>query len=306
MVARPQSGVCAESNLHGLVLLCQLRNSHIASARLKLAKIPSLVRSLDGRFSESLLSIVTAVSAGGWERLTGAPKPPGLAPFPRFNNTLHTVVQAQFDLVFIIRSDRIDANFFAGRVLLEWFAGDIELVTEHNLFHYLDNRTLLGFRCPPPVVFGRQRELMTLLDTPEQRIWHRGSHLFLQHYVLDVERWQGLLVKQQEQVMGQRKGDGQRIVTNLPSHADKTEQTEQASIAWQQMPSASMREQGHIDLCWSNSAKALEHFIRQRVEEDEDGFSDPLLEYQKNTLSSAFFAPPEYWFSHLTSDHAKA
>lgn len=305
MVARPQSGVCAESSLHGLVLLCQLRHSHIASARLKLAKMPSLARSLDCRFSESLLSVVTAVSARGWERLTSAPKPPGLAPFPRFNNTLHTFVQPQFDLLFIIRSDRIDANFFAGRVLLEWYADDIELVAEHNLFHYLDNRTLLGFRCAPTTVFGRQRELISLLDTPEQRLWHRGSHLFLQHYVLDVERWQGLLVGQQEQVMGQRKMDGQRIVTNLPSHADKTEQGEQPSMAWQQMPSGSMREQGHIDLCWSNSVEALEYFIRQRVEEDEDGFSDPLLEYQKNALSGAFFAPPEYWFSNLTSGQDK-
>lgn len=299
MVARPQSGICAESSLHGLVLLCQLRNSHIASARLKLARMPSLAESLDIRFSESLLTVVTALSARGWERLGNGDKPPELGPFPRFSNTIHSITANQFDLAFVIRSDRVDANFFAGRVLLEWFGDDIELVVEHNLFHYLDNRSLLGFRCVPPAVHGRKREQLSLLDTPNQPIWHRGAYLFIQHYLLDVERWQSLTVEQQEQVIGRRKLGGERITTCLPSHADKTSQPEPPSVLWQQMPSASMREQGHVDLLWSKSGCALADFLRQRMEEDDDGFSDPLLEYQTNTLSGAFFAPPEYWFSRL-------
>lgn len=300
MVARPQSGVCAESSLHGLVLLCQLRNSHIASLRLKLAKMPSLAKSLDNRFSESLLSVVTAVGTRGWERLGCGAKPPGLGAFPRFANSLHGFAQQQFDLVFIIRSDRVDANFFAGRVLLEWFADDLELAGEYNLFHYLDNRTLLGFRCVAAAAHGRKRELVSLVEAPENPSWHRGAHLFLQHYLLDVERWQGLSVEQQEQVVGRRKMNGERLATTLPSHADKTEQGTHPRVVWQQMPSASMRSQGHVDLLWSHDVEALTGFLRTRAEEDEDGFSDPLLEYQSNTLSGAFFAPPEHWFTSLT------
>ncbi|MCC5878553.1 MAG: Dyp-type peroxidase [Idiomarina sp.] len=303
MVARPQSGVCAESSLHGLVLLCQLRNSHFASARLKLARIPSLVKSLDSRFSEALLTVVTAVSARGWERLGCAQKPPGLSAFPRFNNTIHSVTAHPFDLAFVIRSDRADANFFAGRVLMEWFGDDLELAAEHNLFHYLDNRSLLGFRCVPGAVHGRKREQLSLLDEPDEPLWHRGAHLFIQHYLLDVERWQSLSVEQQEQIVGRRKMGGERITTPLPSHADKTEQAAQPRVLWQQMPSASMREQGHLDLLWSQSAEALTDFLRQRMEEDEEGFSDPLLDYQSNAMSGAFFAPPEYWFHSLTAEY---
>lgn len=303
MVARPQPGVCAESNLHGLVLLCQLREGHIGAARLKLAKLPELVNRLDERFSESLLSVVTAVGSRGWDRLSNAPRPPGLAPFPRFDHALYGFAQNQYDLAFIIRSDRVDANFFAGRVLLEWFGDDLQLALEHNLFHYLDNRNLLGFKCQR-TLHGRKREQSCLLQSPAQPHWHLGSHLFLQHFLLHLESWQGLNTEQQQRIIGRTKLTGERVTTQLPSHADKTSIDPEQPMVWQQMPSASMREQGHLDLIWSRDSEAMTDFLRHRVEEDSDGFCDPLLEYQSNTLSCALFAPPLAWFERLTDSNA--
>lgn len=301
MLSRPQSGVCAENSLHGLVILCQLREGQVSSAREKLAKIPALTKRLDERFSESLLSVVTAVGSRAWDRVSPLPRPHGLAPFPSFTDARYSGSNNQYDLAFIIRSDRLDANFFAGRVLLDWFDEDVQLAMEFNLFHYLDNRNLFGFKCPPRV-FGRQREQTCLLDAPHETGWHRGSHLFLQHFSLHLQAWQELTLERQQQVMGWSKVDAEKRATNAPSHRTKTDIDANARIAWQQFPSACMREQGHIELLWSGSSEALTEFVRRRVEEDSDGFCDPLLEYQSNSLSSAFFVPPLAWFENLPLD----
>lgn len=303
MVVRPQSGVCAETSLHGLVLLCQLREGRLSAARLKLAKLPALAKSLDERFSEALLTLVTAVGSRGWDRLCQQPRPLGLAPFPRFDQALYGLAQNQFDLAFVIRSDRLDANYFAGRVLQEWFAEDFQLAVEYQLFHYLDNRNLFGFKCSP-TVHGRQRAQRCLIDAPNQPLWHRGSHLFLQHYLLNLDGWQELTTEQQQHVIGRDKLSGELLVdetlVNDKSHAAKTAIRDDLPIVWQQMPSAGVREHGHVELIWSHDAAALTEFVRGRVDEDSDGFNDPLLEYQSNTLSCALFAPPQAWFDSLT------
>lgn len=310
MVARPQSGVCAETSLHGLVLLCQLREGRLSAARLKLAKVPALAKSLDERFSEALLTLFAAVGSRGWGRLCTSPQPPGLAPFPRFDHSLYGVAQNQFDLAFVIRSDRLDANYFAGRVLQEWFAEDLQLVVEYQLFHYLDNRNLFGFKCPP-TLHGRHRARSCLVNAPNQPLWHQGSHLFLQHYVLDLDGWQELTSDQQQQIVGHEKLSGARLADSGglgdtddiddKSHAGKTAVDDALPVVWQQLPSAGVREHGHVELLWSHSTAALSEFVRRRVEEDSDGFSDPLLEYQNNTLSCALFVPPHGWFESLNS-----
>lgn len=294
-----QQGICANQSLHGVVLLCNLREVHLQSARLKLARLPALVSRLRERFSDALLSLVIGVGEQAWEHLSAQPKPPGLCTFPSFDNAVYPLVEEACDLVFVIRSERLDANFFAARVILEWLNSDISLQVDYNLFHYLDNRNLLGFRCPALGKVTRQRDQRFLFDSPEQPAWHQGSYLVLQHYLIDTERWYALSQTQQAQITGQDKLTGERITTVLPSHADKVQGESAQSILWQQLPNTSVREQGHLDLLWSSQADNIYTWIAQRFEEDEDGFSDPLLNYQRNTRSAAFFVPPRVWFEQL-------
>ncbi|RAK00614.1 Dyp-type peroxidase [Aliidiomarina maris] len=300
MAARPQPGVYTVNSLHGLILFCQLREGHVASARLKLAKLPNLLNSLSERFSESLLSVVTAVGSRGWERLCPAPEtlPPGLRPFPKFDQAVHSLTVNQYDLVLLIRSDRVDTNFFAGRVLLDWFGDDLQLVLEHNVFHYLDNRNLLGFKCQR-ALHGPKLEQSCWVQAPQQPLWHLGSFMFIQHFLLHLESWHELKASKQEQIIGRSKLNNEPLSTHLSSHADKTAMVTSAPLVWQQMPSASMREQGHVDVMWARDFNTLTEFVRQRVEEDENGFCDPLLDYQSNTVSCALFVPPLAWFQAL-------
>lgn len=295
-----QQGISANQSLHTVVLLCNLQPAHLHSARLKLARLPSLVSSLRERFSDAILTLVCGVSGPAWNKLTSKPSPPELELFPVFEKAIYPINESAYDLVFVIRSERLDANFFAARVILEWLSEDISLNVDYTLFHYLDNRNLLGFRCPAISRLAVQREQKALLDTPHQPMWHRGSFLVVQHSNIDTERWYALSQEQQAQIMGQDKLTGERICTSLPSHTDKVHGEVAESLVWQQLPVTCIRQQGHVDLLWSRSAHSIYQWIAQRYEDDEDGFSDPLLKYQYNTLSATFFVPPCQWFEQLS------
>ena len=70
-MAREQLGICAEANLHGMVLLMNAMDGHQAAIRLQLARLPALVQRLSDQFSESNLSAVVAVGVGYWDECGG-------------------------------------------------------------------------------------------------------------------------------------------------------------------------------------------------------------------------------------------
>jgi putative iron-dependent peroxidase len=300
---KAQAGICAEESLHGLVLVCDLQAGADELMRERLAQLPTLVRRLDERFSEALLSIAVAFGSECWDRLDPAHRPRQLAPFPDFTLARHRPAANHYDMVCIIRSDRLDANFFAGRVLLEWFGDLLQLKVEYNLFHYLDNRNLFGFAAVPDAPHGNKRAQIALLDEDDDPVLAQGSHLYLQHQLLNIQAWQGLSVETQCEVMGRGKLEGERLeFQGRPSHADKAALQSDGTgpaLLWQQMPTASMREHGHLDVMWSRSPLAMQKWLQRRIEPDVDGYTDPLFDYQVNTMSAAFFAPPLNWFSEL-------
>lgn len=303
---KAQSGICAEDSLHGLVLVCQLRAGAEAIMRERLAQLPGLTARLDERFSEALLSIVVAFGSDCWDRLDASHRPRQLAPFPVVTEASQRLASNQFDLVCILRSDRLDANFFAGRVLLEWFGDALELKLEYSLFHYLDNRNLFGFATVPDAPHGNKRAQIALLGSDDDPVLAQGSYLYLQHQLLNIQAWQALSVETQCEIMGRGKLDGQLLPPqDKPSHAEKaTLRGEGAgpALLWQQMPTASMREHGHLDMLWSRSPLAMQKWLQRRLVADCNGYADPLFEYQVNTMSAAFFAPPLNWFSGLAEN----
>ena len=62
-MAREQLGICAEPNLHGLVLLMNALDGHEAVVRQILGNIPGVIHRLADQFSEANLSAVVAIGA---------------------------------------------------------------------------------------------------------------------------------------------------------------------------------------------------------------------------------------------------
>lgn len=299
MAPKGQAGVARRNSIHGLVLLCRMQPAQLAALRLKVAKLPALAQSLDERFSESLLNVTVGFSQAVFRMLGGLMPPQDLDSLPDFSNTSHGLILEPIDMVFTIRSERFDSCFFAGRVLSEWFADDIHIVQDFTTFHYLDNRSLYGFKCWRDTLLGESRERLVRIDAAHEPAWHLGSYLVVQQQAIDETRWQKLRLEQQEQLLGRRKLNGEPVITDTPNHHSKIRDRLGSSVLWHQLPVASMEHQSHIELTWGNNFESLIEFLRSRIEDDEDGFCDPMLEFEENQLTAAFFVPPLVWFESL-------
>ena len=79
-MAREQSGICAEANLHCCYVLLNALDGHEHYVRLQLAKVPMLAERLSDQFSEAMLNVVVAVGQTFIEAVLPTTGP--VMPFP--------------------------------------------------------------------------------------------------------------------------------------------------------------------------------------------------------------------------------
>src|SRR5690554_3886069 len=219
---RPQEGVCAEPTIHSWTLLLDVVSDDVAALQGLLLRFPSLVDSLSARFSEANLNVVLAIGAEYWPILAPDSEPPsGLKSIETNTVGEFALPQTHADFALICRADRLDANYFAVRVMLEWF-GDLVIVQDDiQGFRYLDGRDLFGFRIDPDMPHGNLRRELAYVAGHDS-LYAGGSYLCLQRVHLNLKRWEQLSVEQQREIMGREKVSGQPWPTALPNHAEKS------------------------------------------------------------------------------------
>lgn len=300
---KPQEGICAEPSIHSWVLLLDVTSDDVHGLRQQLSRFPQFADKLADRFSEAHLSCVLAVGEGYWDILA-ATRPRELAPQPEFLETEYPLPPTHADLALIFRADRMDANYFAGRVMLEWLQDFVALNEEIHGFRYLDGRDLFGFRIDPDMPHGVERRTLALIPESSSKEFAGGSYLWLQRYFLDIKRWDKVDDETQRDVMGREKVSGQAWVTEQPSHREKTCRilaNGQELALWRvQMPVASMQTAGEVVFHWSRSQKDIEQFMAQRYCFNEgNNEADPLLSYQTAERNDIMFAPSRTWLTDL-------
>ncbi|MGM0525262.1 MAG: Dyp-type peroxidase [Pseudomonadota bacterium] len=303
---KAQSGVCAEPNLHGLTLFCNVMTDDVDSMRRKLARIPTIITELDDRFSESMLNGFVAIGADYWDVIYPETKPVYLHRFPELQQADREAPRQPFDLLLQIRSDRFDANYLAGRTLVEWLGYDIEVVDQLRTFRYLDGRDLTGFIDAPDNPKGLRKRAVALLDKEQDQEFAGGSYLLLQKFRHDLRHWDHLGGDKQQQIMGRDKVTGERLPEaeiEGVTHASKTrlisDDEQPIPLLRQNMPWGDLREQGLLALYFSQQPKAVIDWLKQRYYEDEQGNYDPLLDYTQAVTNASFFVPsPDFLNQH--------
>lgn len=295
---KAQSGVCAEPNLHGLTLFCNVMTDDVDAVRGKLARIPDIIKELDDRFSESMLNGFIAIGADYWDVVYPEKKPLHLRRFPDLAQGDRDAPRQPFDLLLQVRSDRFDANYLAGRTLLEWLGYDVEVVEQLRTFRYLDGRDLTGFIDAPDNPRGLRKRSVALLDEPMDSEFAGGSYLFLQKFRHDLRHWDHLGSDKQQQLMGRDKVSGERMSEaeiEGVTHAIKTRlvgaDEQPIALLRQNMPWGDLREQGLLGLYFSNQPKAVTEWLKSRYFEDEQGHYDPLLDFTQAVTNASFFVP---------------
>lgn len=297
-MAREQLGICAEANLHGMVLLMNALDGHQASIRLQLARLPALVQRLSDQFSESNLSAVIAVGVGFWDTLYANHKPKDLQPWQPLSVDDLDMPALPFDLLLQIRADRYDVLHLAAQQCFQLLTQHVDLAEQIHAFRYMDGRDLTGFIDQPEAPKGRRKREIALISEQNDALFAGGSYLHFQRYRLDMTRWQQLTQQQQEAIMGRRKMDGQRLaLAQLEdnSHAVKAAciraDGQELPLLFQNMPYGQLKVQGMLHLCFSADAKAYLSWLKARMGQTGKQNYDLLFDYTQADCGAAFFAP---------------
>lgn len=297
-VSRPQPGIIAEPTIHGLTLLLQVTGPDHGEVRARLAQLPKIARGLQDRFSESQLSVVVAVGSGYWNTLWPEQRPAELGSLRELGAAAVSLPETPADLALVIRSDRLDANYFAGQALLKWFGGIVELAYELTSFRYLDGRNLFGFPADQRALPGQRRRELALVSPAQDPQLAGGSYLWLQYFSLDISGWQRLDPSAQQELMGVDKVRGTPVPTDFTSHREQLAEVNEQ--VWRlHMPVADMEHSGAVELLWSQSRQPLTSWLQARWGEAGDQPMDPLLRFQQSVLQALFFAPPIPWLQQL-------
>jgi len=308
-MAREQFGVCAEPNLHGSYLLFNVLDDKKDYLRQALSRLPALLDKYADRFSEANLIGVFAIGAGYWDEFYPNARPKELTNFPLMACEDRTAPANNYDLYIEIRSDRADVNHIVTTKVCALLGGSVELAEQVRAFRFLDGRDLTGFVDGTENPKGMHRREVALVSEDEDSEFAKGSYLHVQRYRHNLNLWNTLEVKAQEDVFARTKIDNEEYSTEnkLPtSHIKRTglkdEEGNALEILRQSMPYGDMKQQGLFFVSYCQSPKPFEVMLKSMIFGDENGHFDHMLKYTQAETGAAFFAPSLTFLEKLADD----
>lgn len=294
---QPQKGICAEPNLHAQYLMFNVIENNSQLIRAKLAHILTIFEYYDNQHCEAMVSGVLAIGSSYWTELYPHVRPRELSPFPSMECDNRLVPATPCDIFIQVRADRADLCFAIGSEICQLLEGYIELFEEIKGFRYLDGRDLSGFVDGTENPRGKHKFDVAIVgdDDPD---FQGGSYLHIQRYRTDIERWQRLPLKNQEDIIGRTKEDNIEYVfddkadfAHIKRSSVKDVDGKSVEILRQSMPYGDMSIKGLFFISLACSSKPFTVMLKSMVFGDENGTYDRLLDFTIPETGAAFFAP---------------
>jgi len=266
-MAREQTGICAEGNLHSQYLLFNCNEGLEEAIRHQLIEINHYLEEMTDEYSDIAFSGFVAIGSNYWQTLYGSVQPKLLRPFPSITHDDRSAPVFPLDLFIQIRCDRSDINHLVSREICLMLEDLAELTEETRGFRYLDNRDLTGFVDGTENPKGNNRQTVALVGD-EDKDFKGGSYIHIQRYVHDLSR------------TSLKDDDGNAI-----------------EILRQSMPYGDMKEQGLFFISCCKTPLNFELMLESMIVGDEKGHYDHLLKYTQAVTGAAFFAPSVGFFT---------
>lgn len=303
-MAREQTGICAEGNLHSQYLLFNCNEGLEEAVRHQLLEISQYLEEMADEYSDIAFSGFVAIGSNYWDTIYGSLAPQLLRPFPLLNQGDRHAPAFPIDLFIQIRCDRSDINYLVSREVCLMLEDLAVLIEEVKGFRYLDSRDLTGFVDGTENPKGLHRQAVALVGA-EDNDFKGGSYIHIQRYQHDLAQWDKLKVKTQEDIIGRTKTDNHEYSSfNKPktSHIRRTglkdEDGKAIEILRQSMPYGDMKEQGLFFISCCKTPLNFELMLRSMVVGDNKGHYDHLLKYTQAVTGAAFFAPAIGFFQN--------
>jgi len=290
-----------------LVVTVNSGKENEAAVRTLCSDLAALLRAVGFRDLEGRLSCVMAFGSDAWDRLFGAPKPKELHPFREIHGRHHAVATPG-DILFHIRSTRMDLCFELATQIMSRLGGAISAADEVHGFNYFDNRDLIGFvdGTENPV---DQAAFNATVIGEEDAPFAGGSYVIVQKYLHDLTRWNELPVAEQEKIIGRTKlSDIELDDAVKPSSAHNAlttiiEDGEQLEIVRDNMPFGDVGkgEFGTYFIGYARSPRRIEQMLENMFVGRPPGNYDRLLDFSRAVTGSLFFVPSATFLENVAT-----
>jgi putative iron-dependent peroxidase len=293
-----------------LVVTVNSGRANEAAVRTLCGDLAALLRAVGFRDIEGRLSCVMAFGSDAWDRLFGAPKPKELHPFREIHGRHHAVATPG-DILFHIRSTRMDLCFELATQIMSRLSGAVTTVDEVHGFTYFDDRDLIGFvdGTENPV---NQAAVDATIIGKEDAAFPGGSYVIVQKYIHDLNGWNALPIERQESIIGRTKlADIELDDAVKPTSAHNAlttiiEDGKQLEIVRDNMPFGDIGkgEFGTYFIGYARSPRRIEQMLENMFVGRPPGNYDRLLDFSRAVTGTLFFVPSATFLENVASGEA--
>jgi len=280
-----------------LVVTVNSGQENEAAVRTLSGDLAALLRAVGFRDLEGRLSCVMAFGSDAWDRLFGVPKPKEMHPFREIRGRHHAVATPG-DILFHIRSTRMDLCFELATQIMLRLSGAVSTVDEVHGFNYFDDRDLIGFVDGTENPMEQAAVDATIIGE-EDAAFAGGSYVIVQKYLHDLKRWNELPIEDQERIIGRTKLSNVELddaVKPTSAHNALTtimEDGKQLEILRDNMPfgDAGKGEFGTYFIGYARSPRRIEQMLVNMFVGRPPGNYDRLLDFSRAVTGTLFFVP---------------
>jgi porphyrinogen peroxidase len=295
-----------------LVVTINSGKENEAAVRASCGDLAALQRAVGFRDLEGRLSCVMAFGSDAWDRLFGAPKPKDLHSFREIRGQ-HDAVSTPGDILFHIRSTRMDLCFELATQIMSRLGSAVSTADEVHGFKYFDDRDLIGFvdGTENPV---DQAALDATIIGEEDGVFAGGSYVIVQKYLHDLNGWNALPIEEQERIIGRTKLSDIELDDALkPSSAHNAlttiiEDGEQLEIVRDNMPFGDVGkgEFGTYFIGYARSPGRIEQMLENMFVGRPPGNYDRLLDFSRAVTGTLFFVPSANFLEDVPTGEAQS
>jgi putative iron-dependent peroxidase len=283
-----------------LVVTVNPGSENRATVRSFCGDLAALVRAVEFRDLEAGLCCVVGFGSDVWERLFGSPRPAELHLFREIRAGARHAVSTPGDLLFHIRSKRMDLCFELATQIMASLGDAVSPVDEVHGFRYFDDRDLLGFVDGTENPRG-QAVIDAAVIGDEDTAFAGGSYVIVQKYLHNLNGWNALSTEAQERIIGRTKLSDIELDDSIkPTSAHNAlttivEDGKEIKILRDNMPfgRAGHGEYGTYFIGYSRSPRTIEQMLENMFVGKPPGNYDRLLDFSRAVTGSLFFVPSQ-------------
>ncbi len=292
-----------------LVLTIAPERDSYAAVRSFCGGLAGLIRAVEFRDIEARLSCIAAFGSDAWDKLFGHPRPAELHPFREVRAGGRHAVSTPGDILFHIRSQRMDMCFELATQIMEALGDAVSCADEVQGFRYFEDRDLLGFVDGTENPRGAVAQAAVLIED-EDAAFAGGSYVIVQKYLHDLKGWNGLSTEAQEHIIGRKKlsdielSDGVKPTSAHSALTVIVENGKELKILRDNMPfgQPSRGEFGTYFIGYCRTPRITELMIENMFVGRPPGNYDRLLDFSRAVTGGLFFAPSADFLENASDD----